>query len=63
MVIRSELLIYVCTFMVLIIFVIMKFKTQPRKEEFMTQVKGLDVGSLQEIVRSKEKYCNFVGEV
>ena len=56
MVIGSELLIYVCMFMVLFIFVIIKFKTQPQKEEFMTQLKGLDVGSLQEIVMSKEKY-------
>ena len=60
MVIGSELLIYVCTFMILIMFVIMKFKTHPQKEEFMTQLKGLDVGSLQEIVMSKEKYSDLL---
>ena len=60
MVIRSELLIYVCMFMVLIICVIMKFKTQTQKEQFMIQLKGLDLGSLQEIVRTKEKYSDLL---
>ena len=46
--------------MVLIIFVIMKFMTQPQKEQFMIQLKGLDVGSLQDMVKSKEKYSDLL---